>query len=241
MTKAEVVSGSVALTFAPSIGVMLAYLVHSLTGGRGKLSKLVEGGGTALAATFMLYSGKLLLQETLEEHDILSTPSSQLILLLWIGLGIVLVGIVSHFASHTKSSLIFFIMLMHTAAEGAAIGTLIGSDSFAMVLLSLVVHNVPEGYVAGVVGTQEKQSLAAASALSIVSHLPQPTFLLLFAATNATNIFAESVTLALQGISAGSILATCFVELFPDAIKAIGIVKTALVSAACAIVLVVYG
>lgn len=227
--------GILLLALSPVLGVVIAYWLQSLTrrfSGALKLSIWVNAAANSFACAFMVVACKLMVTEALSElvddfswrdtfagsvPALLGNPT-------FLRLGYVLIsfvgGVAAVWALVTKmhgwrSELIMMVMLFHTATEGAAVGTMIHSEAFPTLLVSLIVHNVPEGFVTGAPAYHDGKSLVTASLLAILSHLPQAALLTVALTTSATELLSSDATLFLQGVSAGSIAGTCLFELYP--------------------------
>eukprot|EP00924_Labyrinthula_sp_SR-Ha-C_P011987 maker-scaffold_26-snap-gene-1.0-mRNA-1 protein AED:0.09 eAED:0.10 QI:0/0/0/1/1/1/2/0/348 len=127
--------------------------------------------------------------------------------------------------------LVFGVMLLHSFAEGAAIGVSHHTPSLGnYISTTLAVHNVPEGLALSLVfcsrGSQNTDKVLV-SLLCILSSLPQP--LMAVPAFIFVGYFKGIVAIAL-GFAAGAMGYVAVFELFEEAKEVLGFIKALFVS-----------
>ena len=153
-----------------------------------------------------------------------------------------------------KGALVVFVMLIHTASEGAGLALLQSESAFAA-LHAVAMHNLLEGAVvassamapsSSVDDADVKAGVAAGrgglwATLKIllgpcVSHAPQWVTLALIRASDG-QLFSASTELGIQSFAVGSMMATVFLELIPEGVHLVGIAPAVAVGAAMAYVI----
>ena len=218
------------MTLSPAFGAAMVITLHRVFASSPRVRKTLTGGGQAVSAALMAVTALLVLvefyqRELLTSVDLLGGrfdfyPCA--VMSASIGMGFVIFHLLDNLGQGAGFVLAIS-LFVHSVAEGSAAGVAYGTPNFTPIALSIILHNITEGIVIALAAYPAEAGALKVLFYATASHVGQSVAVVLLAgAPGEESALSLEATIAVEGISVGTILAACAGELLPGAAAIVG-------------------